>query len=176
MSLRLPIQPSRTGGRFRRGRKSIASTLSGTASVRDEDRLKMTCVPAANTTPCDGVTATFQQIQRQIFTPTCSIPTCHNVAQGEHQLSLTEGEAYASLVGIAPANFTANAAGLLRVDASNPGNSFILKKLRGELIDGEGVQMPRDLKRLHHLHIDLIEEWITAGAPETGFATALGCH
>ena len=49
---------------------------------------------------------------------------------------------------------------MLRVEAGNPDNSFILKKLRGELSDGEGVQMPRDLKRLHHLHIDLIEEWI----------------
>ena len=176
MSLRLPIQPSRTGGRFRRGRKSIASTLSGPASLRDEDRLKMTCVPDADTTPCDGVTSTFQQIQRQIFTPTCAIPTCHNAAQGEHQLSLAEGEAYANLVGIAPANFVASSAGLLRVDAGNPDNSFILKKLRGDLLDGEGLPMPRDLKRLHHLHIDLIEEWITAGAPETGFATALGCH
>jgi hypothetical protein len=176
MSLRLPIQPSRSGGRFRRGRKSIESTVSGAVSVRDDDRLKMTCVPGTDTTPCDGVASTFQQIQRQIFTPTCSLPTCHNVAQGEHQLSLAEGEAYASLVGVAPANLVANGGGLLRVDPGNPGNSFLLKKLRGDLLDGEGEPMPRDLKKLHHLHVDLIEEWIAAGAPETGFATALGCH
>ena len=176
MSLRLPIQPSRTGGRFRRGKKQIVSTLAGGATVRDDDKLKMTCVPGKDTTPCDGVTSTFEQIQRQIFTPTCAIPTCHNVAQGEHQMSLAEGEAYASLVGVTPANFVASSAGLKRVDPGHPENSFILKKLRGDLVDGEGVQMPKDLKRLHHLHVDLIEEWIAAGAPETGFATALGCH
>jgi hypothetical protein len=176
MSLRLPIQPSRTGGRFRRGRKQIASTLAGEAGVRDEDKFKMTCVPGKDTTPCDGVTSTFEQIQRQIFTPTCAIPTCHNVAQGEHQMSLAEGEAYANLVGVTPANFGASNAGLKRVDPGNPENSFILKKLRGDLVDGEGVQMPKDLKRLHHLHVDLIEEWIAAGAPETGFVTAIGCH
>lgn len=176
MSLRLPIQPSKSGGRFRRGRKSIESTLSGPNGVSDDDRLKMTCVPGKDTTPCDGVTSTFEQIQRQIFTPTCALPTCHNVAQGEHQLSLAEGEAYANLVGVPANNFVANGAGLKRVDPGNPDNSFILKKLRDELIDGEGVRMPRDLKPLHHLHIELIEEWIAAGAPETGFATAIGCH
>lgn len=176
MSLRLPIQPSRTGGRFRRGRKTIDSTVSGDASVRDDDKLKMTCVPGKDTTPCDGVTSTWEQIQRQIFTPTCALPTCHNVAQGEHQLSLAEGEAYANLVGVAPANLVASGAGNLRVDPGNPGNSFLLRKLRGEIGEGEGEPMPRDLKKLHHLHLDLIEEWIAAGAPEMGFIAALGCH
>jgi hypothetical protein len=176
MSLRLPIQPSKSGGRFRRGRKSIESTLSGPNDVRDDDRLKMTCVPGEDTTPCDGVTSTFVQIQRHIFTPTCALPTCHNVAQAEHQLSLAEGEAYANLVGVPANNLVANGAGLQRVDPGNPANSFLLKKLRGELVDGEGVRMPRDLKPLHHLHIELIEEWIAAGAPETGFVTAIGCH
>jgi hypothetical protein len=176
MTVRLPIQPSRTGGRYRRGKKQIASPLAGGIGVRDDDKLKMTCVPGEDTTPCDGVTSTFEQIQRQIFTPTCAIPTCHNVAQGEHQMSLADGEAYASLVGVTPANFVASSAGLKRVDPGNPDNSFILKKLRGELVDGEGAQMPKDLKKLHHVNIDLIEEWIAAGAPATGFATAIGCH
>jgi hypothetical protein len=176
MSLRLPIAPSKTGGHFRRGKKQIESTLAGDVTVRDEDKLKMTCVPGKDTTPCDGITSTFEQIQRQIFTPTCALPTCHNVAQAEHQMSLAEGEAYASLVGVPPANFVASSAGYLRVDPGNPANSFILKKLEGDLVDGEGVQMPKDLKRLHHLHVDLIEEWIAAGAPETGFIAALGCH
>jgi hypothetical protein len=176
MSLRLPIQPSKTGGRWRRGRKQIESTLSGDAGVRDDDRLKMTCVPGEDTTPCDGVTSTFEQMQRHIFTPTCALPTCHNVAQGEHQLSLAPGEAYAQLVGVAPANPVANGAGMLRVDPGSPANSFLVKKLGGELLEGEGLRMPRDLKKLHHLHLELIEEWIAAGAPETGFATALGCH
>lgn len=176
MNVRLPIQPSRIGGRFRRGRKTIDSTVSGTADVRDDDRFTMTCVPAKDTTPCDGVTSTFAQIQRQIFTPTCALPTCHNAVQGEHQMSLADGEAYANLVGVAPANTVANNAGLLRVDPGHPDNSFILRKLRGELVDGEGVRMPKDLKPLHHLHIDLIETWIAAGAPDSGFVGALGCH
>ncbi|MCC6848621.1 MAG: hypothetical protein IT294_08980 [Deltaproteobacteria bacterium] len=177
MSLRTPVQPSRSGGRWRRGRKAIVSTLTGDpASVTDEDKLRMTCVPGKDTTPCDGVTSTFEQIQRQIFTPTCAIPTCHNVAQGEHQLSLAAGEAYAHLVGVAPANFAAASAGLLRVDPGAPANSFLLKKLRGELGDSEGAPMPKDLKRLHHVHLDLVEEWIAAGAPAAGFIPALGCH
>jgi hypothetical protein len=175
MNLLLPVRPTLTGGRFRRGRKTIDATLSGPGSVRDDDRLKMTCVPAEGTTPCDGVASTFEQIQHQVFTPTCAIPTCHGVAQAEHNLSLAEGEAYVNLVGVVPNNSAAANAGLLRVDPGNPGNSFLLKKLSGELAGGEGEQMPRDLRPLHHLHVDLIEEWIAAGAPETGFVATFGC-
>ncbi len=136
----------------------------------------MTCVPEKDTTPCDGITSTFEQLQRQVFTPTCAIPTCHNVAQAEHQLSLSPGEAYANLVGVPPANSVAAGAGFLRVAPGNPDNSFILKKLRGDLVDGEGERMPRDLKPLHHLHVQLLEEWILAGAPETGFTGSFGCR
>jgi hypothetical protein len=176
MSVRTPVAPSKKGGHWRRGKKTIDATLAGDATVRDDDKLKMTCVPGKDSTPCDGLTSTFEQIQRQIFTPTCALPTCHNAAQGEHQMSLADGEAYDSLVGVAPANLVALNAGLKRVDPGHPENSFVLKKLAGDLVDGEGVQMPKDLKKLHHLHFDLLEAWIAAGAPETGFIAALGCH
>ena len=91
-------------------------------------------------------------------------------------MSLAPGEAYANLVGVSPTNLTAQNAGKLRVDPGNPGNSFILDKLRGDLDPGEGERMPFGLRPLHALNIQLIEEWIAAGAPETGFVAAVGCH
>jgi hypothetical protein len=175
MNVRLPIRPRVGGGKFRRGRKTLRTTISGPGGIENEDRMRLTCAVADGTTPCDGVTSTFDQIQRHIFTPTCALPTCHNVAQGLHNMSLSPGEAYDNLVGVTPSNGAAAAAGKLRVDPGNPGNSFILQKLRGELVEGEGERMPLDLKRLKTLFIQLIEEWIAAGAPETGFVAPVGC-
>jgi hypothetical protein len=176
MSVRLPIRPLVGGGRFRRGRKTIRATISGSAGASDADRLRITCAAADGTTPCDGLASTFEQIQRQIFTATCAVPTCHSVAQGEHDMSLAAGEAYASLVGVTPKNAAAAAAGKLRVDPGNPDNSFILDKLHGTLTAGEGARMPLDRDPLRSLNIQLIEEWIAAGAPASGFVSAVGCH
>lgn len=177
MELRLPIFPRIGGGRYRVGRKVLRPTLFGPAGVKDEDRLRMSCVPAEDSSPCDGVTSTFDQIEKHVFNgASCTRSTCHNVAQDEHNLSLSPGEAYDQLVGVPPANFTAGSAGKLRVDLGNPENSFLIDKLRGELELGEGDRMPRGLRRLPNLQIRLIGEWITAGAPATGFVSAVDCQ
>jgi hypothetical protein len=171
-SVYLPIRIRNGSATYRRGKKQIRAT----AGI-DEDRLKMTCIPAKDTSPCDGVTSTFDQIQKMIFTPTsCARSTCHNVQQDPHDMSLSPGEAYANLVDVAPANFVANAAGRLRVDSGNVANSFIVQKLRGTLAPGEGERMPFGLKKLPELNIRLIEEWIAAGAPETGFVGPTSCR
>jgi hypothetical protein len=98
------------------------------------------------------------------------------VAQGAHEMSLAPGEAYASLVGVTPANPLAAAAGKKRVDPGNVANSFLVHKLRGMLAAGEGVRMPFELRPLREPVLQLIEQWIAAGAPETGFTGPLGCH
>jgi hypothetical protein len=90
-------------------------------------------------------------------------------------MSLAPGEAYDYLVGVTPTNLTAQTAGKKRVDPGNPGNSFILDKLRGDLVPGEGDPMPLQLKRLPDGAIRLIEEWIAAGAPSGGFVAPSGC-
>ena len=90
-------------------------------------------------------------------------------------MSLSPGEAYTNLVGVPPANLTARNAGRLRVDPGNPSNSFILDKLQGVLVPGEGEPMPLQLKRLPDAAIRLVSEWIAAGAPATGFVAPSGC-
>jgi hypothetical protein len=175
MVLPLPVRLRSSGvALYRRGRKTLRAVLGG-PTVEDKDRLKMTCIPAAGTAPCDGITSTFQQLEAHVF-PTCARSTCHNIAQGVHDMSLAPGEAYANLVGVAPQNPTAQGAGKLRVAPGHPENSFLVDKLRGMLVAGEGERMPRGLKRLDALRIQLVQDWIAAGAPATGFVSPVGCH
>lgn len=177
MSVYLPVRFQKGGAAWRRGKKTIRATLTGaSSSTVDGDKMKLICLPAEGTSPCDTVTSTFDQIQQTIFTPvSCGRSTCHNTAQEPHNLSLAPGEAYANLVGVSPTNLTAQNAGKLRVDAGNPANSFILDKLRGDLAIGEGDPMPLQLRHLPDNAVRLIEEWIAAGAPATGFVASSGC-
>ncbi len=177
MSVYLPVRFRNGGASWRKGTKTIRATLTGAdPSVVDFDKMKLTCLPAENTSPCDTVASTFDQIQQTIFTPvSCARSTCHNVAQEPHDMSLAPGEAYANLVGVQPTNFAARSAGKLRVDPGNPANSFILDKLHGTLAPGEGDPMPLQLKRLPDDAIRLVEEWIAAGAPQSGFVAPSGC-
>jgi len=176
MTLRLPIRLTNGGARYRRGRKTLRTTVSGPTGVEDADRLRMSCVAADDANPCDGVTSTFEQIQRHIFTATCAVPTCHNAAQAPHNLSLAAGEAYDDLVGVLAANFAAANAGKLRVAPGDAAASFLVQKLRGLLAVDEGERMPRGLKRLEKRKIELVQEWIAAGAPASGFVAPIGCH
>lgn len=177
MSVYLPVRFQTGGAAWRRGKKILRTTLTAADSnTVDEDKMKLICTPAEDSSPCDGVTSTFDQIQQTIFTPTsCARSTCHNVQQSPHEMSLSPGEAYANLVDVAPANFVAAGAGKLRVDPGNPDNSFIIDKLRATLALGEGDPMPLDSKRLPEKAIRLIEEWIAAGAPSSGFVAPSGC-
>ena len=105
-------------------------------------------------------------MQKQIFTPRCALPTCHAAAQPPHDLSLQPADAYASLV-----NHAADESnhGLDRVLPGDPANSFLVLKLRGTLEPGEGDRMPRGGPYLDASAMQLITDWVTAGAPETGF-------
>lgn len=176
MAVPLGIRLFSGGGTWKKGKKTLRTTARGPGGIFDGDKLAMTCLPATGTGPCDGVTSTFDQIQQHVFNQTCARSTCHNIAQGAHQMSLAPGQAYADLVGVAPNNAAAAAVGKLRVDPGNPANSFILDKLRGALAAGEGERMPRGLKRLKPVFVQLVEEWIAAGAPATGLVSAVGCH
>jgi hypothetical protein len=175
MSVYMPVRFQNGGAAWRKGKKTIKAEVSG-PTVADADKMNLTCLPAEGSSPCDDVTSTFDQIQKTIFTPvSCARSTCHNVVQEPHNMSLAPGEAYANLVGVPANNFVANQAGKLRVDPGNPANSFILDKLHGTLAIGEGDRMPLQLRPLPSNAIRLIEEWITAGAPETGFVAPSGC-
>lgn len=108
--------------------------------------------------------ATLAQIQQQIFTPYCA--SCHSPG-GVGPMSLTDVAAsYAALINADPTNSTARNAGQKRVVPGDPTKSFILNKLTGNTLFGEGDPMPQNAPPLTAAQIQLIRSWIQAGAPE----------
>lgn len=175
MTLPLEVRVQRRGAGYRSSAKTLRADVLGAGPPLDRDSLPMKCVPARGSDPCQDISSSFDQIERHVL-PGCTRDTCHNSAAGGHGLALVPGEAFAGLVGVAPRNSAAAAAGKLRVDPSQPGNSFLVDKLRGALAAGEGAPMPRGLPRLPERSIRLVEAWIEAGAPATGFVEGPGCQ
>ena len=73
-------------------------------------------------------------------------------------------------------NFAAFSAGWQRVDATPAGDptnadtSYILRKLSGDLPDaGYGARMPYNRPKLNGTLRDIIERWIQADAPASGW-------
>ena len=109
----------------------------------------------------DGV-LTFDGDVWPIFSVSCS---CHFAAAdpgANGDLSFPEADAYANLVGVA----SPSVPGLNLIEPNEPENSYLMNKLnntQGEA-GGSGTQMPPG--GLSDAQIQLIEDWILAGAPE----------
>lgn len=116
-------------------------------------------------TPTATVAASLDLIQRTIFSPRCAIPTCHTAQAMAGSLVLDADSARGQLVGVEPFIDTARAAGLLRVDPGHAENSFLLVKLQGPPPD-QGNRMPLTGALLSASEIQLIRDWIAAGAPQ----------
>ncbi len=135
--------------------------------------MKLYCSPAVN--GCDPqalYSGTFDRMQRQIFNQSCALSACHDSQSQAGSLLLETGAAYGNLVNQAPVNGGALGAGWLRVDATqaSPENSFLFHKIEGSLPDDSyGVRMPRNRPKLNKTLRDVIELWIGAGAPQTGW-------
>lgn len=119
------------------------------------------CPSAPTPTPTEP--ATFAAIQQTILSPRCAVPFCHDSAVASGNLNLEPAQAYDALVGVAPDVEAARAAGLLRVDAGDPDNSFLLVKLAGPP-PGQGSRMPLGAPPLGEADMDLVRAWIAAGA------------
>ena len=112
------------------------------------------------------VTADFQSIQDNVFTPICT--QCHAGAGAPEGLMLDAAHSYNLLVGVASQEVPT----LNRVEAGDPNSSYIITKLT----NGPGIvgaQMPFGLPPLPQATIDAIRQWIANGAlPPTGAAAA----
>jgi hypothetical protein len=123
-----------------------------------------------NGRPIDGdgngtpLTADFQSIQDHVFTPICA--ACHAGAAAPLGLRLDEGASFAMLVN-AP---SVEVAALARVTPGNPDASYLIAKLEGTAAVGE--RMPLGGPALPQSDIDIIREWIRAGAQPTAAAAA----
>ncbi len=120
------------------------------------------CVPEDD--PGDGgddpALATFSSLQTDFLTPTCARGGCHSAASSAGGLGLEGAAAYGNLVN-APAQ---QQPGLNRVTPNDPENSYLMKKLRGDL-DISGSRMPQGGPFLTEEQIGRFASWIDNGAP-----------
>jgi methionine-rich copper-binding protein CopC len=111
------------------------------------------------------VTADFQSIQDNVFTPICS--KCHIGGGAPEGLQLDAAHSYNLLVGAPSAEQPA----LLRVKPGDPDNSYMVRKIEG--LNGiTGGQMPLNETPLPQATIAAIRQWITNGAPNAPAAAA----
>jgi hypothetical protein len=103
----------------------------------------------------------FGAVQK-IFTESCALTTCHSSVARQGNLILEhEDLSYANLVDQESFHPDAQRQRILRVQSGSPGNSFLIRKLRGL---GPGDPMPQTGGMLAEETIKMIEDWITRGA------------
>jgi hypothetical protein len=115
------------------------------------------------------ITADFQSIQNNVFTPICS--KCHIGASAPEGLQLDAAHSYNLLVGV-PSNEQPT---LLRVKPSDPDNSYMVHKIEG-LPGITGGQMPLGETPLPQATIGAIRQWITNGAPNAPAGAAIAAQ
>jgi hypothetical protein len=140
--------------RFRSLRWGLFIAVAGAALSACDEKLSDLTGPTPNLQP------TLSSIQREILSPRCV--ACHN-GVGRFLpgvMNLTEGNAYASLVGVA----SIEQAGLQRVAPGDPENSYLIHKVEGRagII---GQRMPLTGTPLTDGQILVIRRWIELGAP-----------
>jgi hypothetical protein len=113
-----------------------------------------------------AVTADFQSIQDNVFTPICS--KCHIGASAPEGLQLDAAHSYNLLVGV-PSVEESN---LLRVKPGDPDDSYMILKIEGAPgIDGG--QMPLGETPLPQSTIDAMRLWVTNGAMKAQSSLAM---
>jgi hypothetical protein len=154
------------------GVAAVAASLVGCAG--NGDGLNSMGQPIGSSPPSSGsgstssgtVTADFESIQENVFTPICS--PCHSGASAPEGLMLDAAHSYNLLVGV-PSNEVPT---LDRVKPGDPTDSYIIVKLT----NGAGIvgnQMPLGEKPLPAATIAAISQWITNGAlPATSSTSA----
>lgn len=110
------------------------------------------------------LSADFDSIQANIFTPICSV--CHAGASAPEGLHLDAGNSYNMLVGVPSTEVPS----LMRVKPGDPDNSYVIQKLEGHA--AVGGQMPLGGPYLSTTTIAFIRQWITDGAQPSASAAA----
>jgi hypothetical protein len=152
-------------GRFGSWAALLVATVT-TGCAGSGDGLNQNGQPISAGTGATGpITADFQSIQDNVFTPICS--KCHIGASAPEGLQLDAAHSYNLLVGVP----SVEEPKFLRVDPGDPDDSYMVQKIEGAAgIDGG--QMPLGETPLPQATIDAMRQWITNGAQNTSSATA----
>jgi hypothetical protein len=108
------------------------------------------------------LTAEFDSIQQNVFTPICT--NCHAGSNAPLGLQLEAGVSYAQLVGVP----SVENPDLLRVAPGDPDASYLVHKIEGR--PDAGTRMPLNLPPLPQATIDVIRQWIVEGAQPSASA------
>jgi hypothetical protein len=160
----------------RRGTKFLKVVTSSVPILgrvyRETDVMRLECLPSP-TFGCDPQVfyqSTFDRVQRQVFNQSCAVSGCHDSQSQMSGLLLEEGAALGDLVDVTPLNAAAAAMGWKRILPGSSDASFLFHKVKGTLPNASfGQRMPRGRPRLNSSLVLVIEKWIDAGAPETGW-------
>lgn len=134
---------------------AIAACTSCAGSGEGLDENARPVGEAPPTGPGSG-NALYREIQDTVFTPICV--ACHQGGNAPLGLRLDAASSYAMLVGVA----SVQAPSLMRVEPGDPDGSYLVRKIEGTA--ATGGRMPLEGPPLAQDRIDLIREWIAAGA------------
>jgi hypothetical protein len=139
---------------YRSLRRGLLIVVAGVAMGACDEKLSDLTGPTPNLQP------TFSSIQSEIFSQRCV--GCHNGSTRflPAVMNLTQGNAYASLVGVPSIQKPA----LHRVAPGDPENSYMIHKLEGRA-GITGQRMPLAGTALTDGQILVIRRWIELGAP-----------
>lgn len=110
--------------------------------------------------PPGDANATFSSLANDYFGPTCSQAGCHSVGTARAELVLVPAMAYGNLVNVP----SSQQPQFNRVTPGDPDNSYLVRKLRGNGIQGD--RMPQGGPFLSPDEIDRFVRWIDNGAPD----------
>ena len=116
-----------------------------------------------------SVTADFESIQENVFTPICS--PCHSGASAPEGLMLDAAHSYNLIVGVKSSEVPT----LDRIQPGQPDQSYLVLKIEGAA-GIVGSQMPLHETPLPQTTIDAIRQWITNGAPSASTAATSSLH
>jgi hypothetical protein len=138
------------------------AACSGSGAGLDSNGQPLSGSSSGGTVP---LSADFDAIQANVFTPICSV--CHAGATAPQGLMLDAAHSYNLLVNIPSTEVPS----ILRVKPGDPTNSYIIQKLEGHA--AVGGQMPLGETPLPATTIAFIAQWITDGAPAGASATTM---
>ena len=175
VKLKGPFPQNRCAANSKRIHMVTLSTPMSNGRITDIDGIRLICLPSTPTCkPRDLFDGTFERIEKQVFDQSCAVSSCHDSQTHKNNLILESSAAYSELINVTPTNPAAAAAGWKRVtvtapDTGDPATSLLFNKVNGSLPPGFGVRMPFGRPPIDSNLIDIIELWIEAGAPQTGW-------
>ncbi len=110
------------------------------------------------------LTADFQSIQDNVFTPICSV--CHAGGAAPQGLRLDAVNSYSMIVGVPSSEDPA----VLRIKPGDPDHSYLIQKIEGHA--SVGAQMPFGGPALPAATIAVMRQWVTDGAQPAAVAAA----